>query len=50
MVNIVDWLDYYSDFFPHQDKEVEFMWLAYRFRMKRIYLLVILLYIRKREK
>ena len=25
MVNIVDWLDYYSDFFPHQDKEVEFI-------------------------
>ena len=25
MVNIVDWLDYYSDFFPHQDVEVEFI-------------------------
>lgn len=25
MVNIVDWLDYYSDFFPHQDVEVDFI-------------------------
>lgn len=25
MVNIVDWLDYYSDFFSHQDVEVEFI-------------------------
>ena len=25
MVNIVDWLDYHSDFFPHQDLEVEFI-------------------------
>lgn len=25
MVNIVDWLDYYSDFFPHQDEEVNFI-------------------------